>query len=300
MCRSGDELDKKEEKMQRYSEISWFYEGLIYLCLGILVLLVSRVVIEKLTPYKVANELVKLDNPALGVTLTGYYAGVIIIFLGAVIGEADYQNLTGFFGEVLSDLLYALFGILLLNGCRLVVDKLILYKFSMEKEIISDRNIGTGAVESGSMIATALMIGGAIHGEGSFLSAVVFFVLGQLLLILFGMFHQYVTPYDIHDEIEKDNVAAGAYMGFSMVALGVIVLKATSGDFVGWIYNLSYFAMYSLVGLLLLSLLQKLTMYLFLSGACLEEEIANDQNMNIAWIGGVLSVGIASMFFFLL
>lgn len=89
-------------------------------------------------------------------------------------------------------------------------------------------------------------------------------------------------------------------MGFNMIALGVIALKATSGNFIGWSYNLGYFLTYAVVGLLLLSLLQKLTNHLFLAGACLEEDIARDQNMNIAWVGGALSIGIAAMFFFLL
>ncbi len=286
--------------MQKFAEISWLYEGLTYVGLGILVLIISRVIIEKLTPYKVANQLVKLDNPALGVTLTGYYLGVIIIFLGATLGDTDKEGFGGFFIQAMVDVLYAFFGIFLLNGCRVVVDKMILYKFSTEKEIITDQNIGTGAVECGSMIATAMMIAGAINGEGSFGSAVAFFVLGQLLLILFGFFYDFIIPYDVHEEIEKDNVAAGAYMGFNMVALGIICLKATSGDFVGWSYNLGYFVIYAIIGLLVVALLQRLTTRFFLDGASLAEEIAKDQNMNIAWIGGSLSVGIASMFFFLL
>lgn len=286
--------------MQKIAEISWLYEGLTYLGLAILVLLISRLIIEKLTPYKVANELVKLDNQAMGVTLTGYYTGVIIIFLGAVIGESDVSGFFGFITQALIDVLYAVCGILLLNCCRIIVDRLILYRFSVVKEIVTDRNIGTGAVECGSLIATAMMIAGAIHGEGSIITALAFFGLGQILLILFGFFHQFVTPYDVHDEIEKDNVAAGAYMGFNMIALGIIALKATSGDFVGWTYNLAYFAIYALTGLLVLSLLQKLTTTLFLAGACIEEEIANDQNMNIAWIGGAMSIGIAALFFFLI
>lgn len=286
--------------MQRFAEISWLYEGLIYILLGILVLVISRYIIEKMTPYKVTNELVKLDNPAMGVTLTGYYLGVVIIFLGAALGDSRMEGFSGFLGQAGVDLAYALVGILLLNGSRLVVDKLILYTFSVTKEIIEDQNVGTGAVESGSLIATALMIAGAIHGEGSLASAIVFFLLGQLLLVGFGFFHQFITPYDVHAEIEKDNVAAGTYMGFAMVALGIVVLKATSGDFVAWSYNLSYFCLYAIIGLLGMSLLQKLTTYLFLSGANIEEEIARDQNMNIAWIGGTIYVGIATMFFLLL
>lgn len=286
--------------MQKFAEISWLYEGLIYIGVGILVLVISRMVIEKLTPYKVANELVKVDNPALGLTLTGYYSGVIIIFLGAVTGGEYATGIGSFFKELIIDIGYVFLGILLLNFSRTVVDRLILHSFSVEKEIITDRNVGTGAVECGCLVATAMTIGGAISGEGNLLSAIVFFILGQGLLILFGYFHQWLTPYDLHEEIEKDNVAAGAYMGFNMVALGILAFKAISGDFVGWAYNLGYFVVYALVGLLVLSLLQRLTTHLFLAGACLEEEIAQDQNMNIAWIGGSISVGIATMLFFLL
>jgi uncharacterized membrane protein YjfL (UPF0719 family) len=112
--------------MQKFQEISWLYEGLTYVLLGIMVLIISRIIIEKLTPYKVGHELVKLDNPALGVTLTGYYLGVIIIFLGAVLGDSDRTGFSGFVIQAGVDVLYAFLGIFLLNGCREIDDKMIL------------------------------------------------------------------------------------------------------------------------------------------------------------------------------
>ncbi|MEN8189960.1 MAG: DUF350 domain-containing protein [Thermodesulfobacteriota bacterium] len=150
------------------------------------------------------------------------------------------------------------------------------------------------------MIATSLMIAGAINGQGSFLTTLVFFVLGQLLLILFARFHAMLTPYDDHAEIENDNVAAGAYLGLSMVALGVIVLKATAGDFVSWTYNLFWFSAYAVLGFLGVAVLQKLIAMVFLSCACMEDEISRDRNINVAWVGGTLSIGIAAMIFVLL
>ena len=234
--------------------------------------------------------------------MAGYYAGVVIIFLGSVIGDSTTETTTvgSLLLEAVIDLGYAIFGIFCLNLCRKIVDMAILYKFSTVKEIITDRNVGTGAVEAGAMIATALMIAGAINGEGSFFSALVFFLLGMLLLILFSHFHAFLTPYDDHDEIEKDNVAAGAYLGFSLIALGIIVLKAIAGDFVSWGYNLSWFAGYAVLGFLGLAVLQKMILVVFLPGANIEEEISRDRNMNIAWIGGTMSIGIAALIFFLL
>ncbi|WP_339136564.1 MAG: DUF350 domain-containing protein [Candidatus Electrothrix sp. GW3-4] len=288
--------------MINFTETAELYYGMLYIVLGIAVLALSKVIVNLMTPYKINKELVHSDNQALGVTLAGYYAGVVIVFLGAVIGDSsrELDNLTDLVVEAGMDLGYAVLGIFVLNLCRKLVDLAILYRFSTVKEIITDRNIGTGAVEAGAMIATALMIAGAVQGTGSFLSTLVFFVLGLLLLILFSHFHAFLTPYDDHAEIEKDNVAAGAYLGFSLVALGIIVLKATAGDFISWGYNLSWFAGYAVIGFLGLAVLQKMILIIFLPGANIEEEISRDRNLNIAWIGGTMSVGIAALIFFLL
>ncbi len=288
--------------MITFTETTELYYGMLYIVLGIAVLALSKFIINLMSPYKINKELIHSDNQALGVTLAGYYAGVIIIFLGSVIGDSATEpaSIGSLFLEALIDFCYAAFGILALNLCRKVVDLAILYKFSTVKEIITDRNVGTGAVEAGAMIATALMIAGAINGEGSLLSTLVFFLLGMGLLILFSHFHALLTPYDDHDEIEKDNVAAGAYLGFSLIALGVIVLKATAGDFVSWSYNLSWFVGYAVLGFLGLAVLQKMILVIFLPGADIEEEISRDRNMNIAWIGGTMSIGIAALIFFLL
>ncbi|MCI5114023.1 MAG: DUF350 domain-containing protein [Candidatus Electrothrix sp. AW1] len=288
--------------MITFTETVELYYGMLYIVLGIAVLALSKLAVNLMTPYKINKELIHADNHALGVTLAGYYAGVVIIFLGSVVGGSSAKTATieSLLVEAGIDLFYAVFGIIALNLCRKLVDLAILYKFSTVKEIITDRNVGTGAVEAGAMIATALMIAGAISGEGSFLSTVVFFLLGMGLLILFSHFHALLTPYDDHDEIEKDNVAAGAYLGFSLVALGIIVLKATVGDFISWTYNLSWFAGYAVLGFLGLAVLQKMILIIFLPGANIEEEISRDRNMNIAWIGGTLSVGIAAFIFFML
>ncbi len=232
-------------------ETIWLYWGLLYVVLGIAALILSKLAIGLFSPYKkIDKELVHSDNFALGLTLSGYYAGVVIIFLGAAIGEGseEISSVGAAAVAAVVDFAYAVFGILALNLCRKVVEKAILYKFSTVKEIIEDHNVGTGAVEAGMMIATALIIAGAIHGQGGVLSAVVFFVAGMLLLVLFSRFHALLTPYDDHEEIEKDNVAAGAYLGFSLIALGIIVLKATAGDFISWSHNLSYFLLYAVIG----------------------------------------------------
>lgn len=277
--------------------------SLAYVFLGVVTLIVAKIIKDFLTPYKIDVELTAKDNPALGLTLTGYFAAVIIIFLGASVGLDPEEPLSAIelaieLGIVL---LYSLGGIVALNLGRVIVDKLVLTRFSTVKEIIQDRNVGTAAVEAGCFVATGLIVAGSINGEGGGpLSALAFFGLGQVVLIIFSKFYQLITKYDIHAEIEKDNVAAGVALGSSMVAIGVVLLGATRGDFIGWNENLTMFGYFSVFGLVLLLILRRVTDFLLLPGTTIAHEIATDRNINAAWIEGIVSIGMATIILFMI
>lgn len=277
--------------------------SLAYVFLGVVTLIVAKIIKDFLTPYKIDVELTAKDNPALGLTLTGYFAAVIIIFLGASVGLDPEEPLSA--SELAIELgivlLYALGGIVALNLGRVIVDKLVLTRFSTVKEIIQDRNVGTAAVEAGCFVATGLIVAGSINGEGGGpLSALAFFGLGQVVLIIFSKFYQLITKYDVHAEIEKDNVAAGVALGSSMVAIGVVLLGATRGDFIGWNENLAMFGYFSVFGLVLLLILRRVTDYLLLPGTTIAHEIATDRNINAAWIEGIVSIGMATIILFMI
>ena len=280
--------------------------GLAYVLLGLIVLLLAKLLWDAVTPFQLTSELTEKDNPAVGLSLVGYFLGVIIIFLGAVIGPAPEEMLTTseIFTMLAVDFGYAVFGIGLLIAGRWTVDKFVLHQFSTVKEIIEDRNVGTGAVECGCSVATALVVAGAVSGESSGawwmgpVLTVAYFLVGQVTLILFSRFYQWITKYDIHAEIEHDNVAAGTALGLSVVAMGIIVLKALTSDLEGWGETLVWFLLDAGIGFLLVMGLRKITDGLFLPGTTLQHEIAKDQNLNAAWIEGVLAVGIAAIIFF--
>lgn len=275
---------------------------LAYVVLAVVVLIVAKLVKDLMTPFSLDEELTKKDNPALGLAVTGYFAGVIIIFLGASVGPDVGELSIGELGRLVGgDFLWTLGGIIALNLGRVVVDRVVLTQFSMVREIIVDRNVGAGAVEFGCYIATALVVAGAIHGEGGGpVTAIVFFVIGQLVLVLFSKFYQLITRYDVHKEIERDNVAAGVALGVSMIAIGIILLKATMGDFVGWPQNLLSFGLYAVIGFSLLMTLRRVTDTLLLPGSTIAHEIGTDQNINAAWVEGVVSIGLAAVIFFMI
>ena len=61
-----------------------FPRGLVYVGIGIAVLLIGKLVQELATPYKINDQLRTKDNIALGLSITGYYLGIVIVFVGAV------------------------------------------------------------------------------------------------------------------------------------------------------------------------------------------------------------------------
>jgi uncharacterized membrane protein YjfL (UPF0719 family) len=278
--------------------------SILYVLLGITILLIAKILKNVMTPYSIGEELTEKDNPALGLSLTGYYAAVMIVFLGASVGD-DLQLDRAPMSEILkvigTDALFALWGIAALLLGSFILDKAILYKFATRKEIIEDRNVGTGAVEFGGYIATGLIIAGALGGEGGgWLTAHVFFVLGQIVLVLFGLFYQRITRYDIHDEIEKDNVAAGVSLGGNLIAVGVVLFRATGVDFIGWKTNLIEFSALAVVGFVLMLLMHKTCDHVFLPNTSLAHEIAHDRNVSAAWIESVICIGSATIIYFML
>ena len=282
-----------------------FPRGLVYVGLAIIILGIARVVQGLVTPYSISEQLNKKDNVALALAVSGYYLGTIIIVLGAV-----YQPLRlieggglGFdrqFGiDVLEVFLTSLVGIAILNVARIVVDKLILYQFSTVKEIIEDQNVGTGAVEFGVYIAVSLVIAASVIGEGGGPgTSFAFLGLGLLVLVLFALFYNLTTSYDIHEEIERDNVAVGVALGANTIAIGIVVFKAVFGDFVGWTEGLIAFALFAIIGFVVLLVVRMLFDFVLHPKANVAHELAVDQNLGFAFLEGSVVISVSLVLFF--
>ena len=230
------------------------------------------------TSYSVREELVEKDNVALGVAMAGYYFGLILAIGGTLSGPSQ-----GLENDLIDIGIYGLLAIILLNLSRLVNDGLILHGFKIRDELIDDQNAGTGVVIAATYIATGLVIFGAVSGEiGGIVTTVIFWALGQAALILAGLVYEWVTPYSIHDEIEKDNVAAGVAFAGALVGIGIIVFHASAGDFISWTINLQDFAIEVVAGLILLPIVRFISDVILLPGQKLTDEIANQEHPNLA------------------
>ncbi len=247
--------------------------------------------------YRLDEQLTEYDNNAVSVSFAGYIVGVTAIFLGAVTGPGtgviweDYANVTG----------YALGGILLLNLARLINERLILTKFSVEKEIIKDQNPGTGVVEAAVYAATGLIIGGSISGEGGGpLTALAFYGIGQVCLILFALLYERLSPYNLHEEIEKDNTAAGLGFAGGIIAIGVIIMKGVSGDFVSWQQDLTTLGLDIALIFVYLIFVRFVFDRLILRNSNLNTEISEDQNLGAGLLEMIVAVCFSVVLYFLL
>ena len=284
-----------------------FPRGLVYVVMGIALLAIARLAQDVVTPYKIQVQLRDHDNVALALSITGYYLGVVIVFLGAVYQPSTLTadavfNLgftTDYWEDVLRVLVYSLVGIVVLNVARIVVDKLVLYKFSTEKEIIDDHNAGTGAVEFAVYVAVGLVIAASIAGEGGGPeTSLAFLGMGLAVLILYTLFYEITTSFDVHDEIEKDNVAVGVALAGNLIAIGIVVFKAVSGDFVGWSDGIAGFVTFAVFGFILLFAVRIAVDMVLFPKVKVADELVKDRNLGVAFIesAAVISVSLILLF----
>jgi len=287
--------------------VEQFPRGLIYVVMGVALLAIGRLAQDVVTPYKIQEQLRDKDNVALALSITGYYLGIVIVFLGAVYQPSTLTadavfNLgftTEYWEDVLRVLVYSLVGIVVLNVARIVVDKLVLYKFSTEKEIIDDHNAGTGAVEFAVYVAVGLVIAASIAGEGGGPeTSLAFLGMGLAVLILYTLFYEITTSFDVHDEIEKDNVAVGVALAGNLIAIGIVVFKAVSGDFVGWSDGIAGFVTFAVFGFILLFAVRIAVDMVLFPKVKVADELVNDRNLGVAFIesAAVISVSLILLF----
>lgn len=243
-------------------------------------LLVGKKLFDLTTTYNFQEELTKKDNPAFGVAVSGFVLGLAIALGGTTLVVDDQSTVDAF----ISLAIYGLLAIVLMRLSIMINDRLILYSFCVHKEITEDKNTGTAFVVAGSFVATGFMIAGALRGDSISFSAgivdlLVYWAVGQALLVFGGWLFQKITPYDVHQTIEQDdNTAAGLAFGGFLVGLGIIMMTSLSGAGSNLLAEIGPTFIISLSGTLLLVATRIIIDRLFLPSAPLAREIAKEKN----------------------
>ncbi len=271
------------------------YDAIAYIVLAFIIFFIGKIVYQFLhRDIDVKEELVKKDNLAFSLSHVGYFVGLLLAIGSAIVGPTN-----GLISDIIDISVYGLLAVVLLNISVFVTDKFILRRFSMKKEICEDQNAGAGIVEGAVSVASGLIIFGAVSGESNgcmegLISATVFWLLGQIVLIFTAQFYNWITPYSIHDHIEKDNVAVGVGFAGAIIAMANLIRFGITGDFQGWGDTLMEAGLEVAVGVLLLPVMRFFTDKILLPGEKLVDELINQEKPNVgagiieafAYIGG--------------
>lgn len=264
--------------------------GAAFIALYLSVFMLAKWLKNACCSYNIDAELVATDNLAVAVAMSGYYLGVAVIFVGALLGPST---------SLLHDLMavggYSLLGLLMLNAARLFNERLILRKFCNTKQLIAERNVAVGVVHCGIYIATGLIAAGAVSGQGgSAITAIVFFVLGQGSLAIFSGIYEKLSKYDVHQELQNGNVAAGVAFAGNLIALAIIIMRSAAGDFINWTHDLTEFAASNMFAFVFLVALRWFFNRAVVPNVSLATEISSDKNIGAGFLEAVMVIA-ASM-----
>lgn len=222
--------------------------SILYLFTSCIMLFLSKFMFDRFAIFKPEKE-IKEGNYTATIAFCGYMIGIAFILVGAFVGPGAKT----FKLDILLYIAYSIVGILLMTVSGFVTKKIMLNRFDNAKELLQDKNIGTAAVYFGIYVASGLIIAACVNGEyGGILSSVFYYVLSVCFMFLFLRVYDWLTPYSIHDELENDNFAVGIALAGNVIAMGLILMKATLGDVIGWKSSLiTYFIDLSAIFLML-------------------------------------------------
>jgi len=275
------------------SNITWLKETTFYMVLFFTLFLIAKQLLKfKNRKIDFDKELTEKDNVAFSIVTTGYFISILTIFIGTIQGTSK-----GLLIDFIEIMLYGVAGIVLLFISSALNQKIIFSKkFSLYKEIIKDENNGTGYIEAANYFGSGLIIFGAISGEtvnflpnislygalaSNMISLLILWFLGQCILLLFLSLYSKFSPYNILNEIEKDNQAAGIVYASLFLSISYLYSQAIKGNLDSWFSTFENIGFYMMFGMILLPLSRLIVDKLILPKRSLTDEIIHQEIPNI-------------------
>ena len=221
------------------------------------------------------------DNPAMGIAIAGYLFGVFWT-VTVLLGNLHYELLP----DLRNVLLYGGIGIGLLTVVALGTCRAFLGTGVQQQ--LAARNVAAALVVAGVYIATSLTYSCTLSGEGGgFWIMLLFFLLGQLALLGITYAFRWLTSYDDVQEIAAGNIAAALALMGLLIAVGLIVRRAVSGDYTSFFHSLGSFLLALLLALVFYPVRQVLVQWILLGGpmhwrhSLVDSEITQDKNVAV-------------------
>src|SRR3989344_491952 len=207
--------------------------------------------VARLQKYSFTKEALEEDNKAVLIRLAGFFFATMVAFKSTFepAGLGILFDLSVLFSTVFMALV-ALFASMWVN------DALILHHFDNNDEVVKKKNVAVAIVEASTMIATAFIFSGAFTGnDNMFVMEVVWFVIGQAMLICFAVLYRFVIK-DATFRLQEQNEAVALSMGGFLLGSGIALGNAVAGPFNGWVIELLNVGLYMLVWILVMVMLR--------------------------------------------
>jgi uncharacterized membrane protein YjfL (UPF0719 family) len=235
----------------------------------------------KFEGYDPINEIFLRDNAALGIRYALYTVAVVFALLGI------FDRAQGDSG-VVEFSLHALLAALLIHLSRYLNDWLILYDFDNNREVVQEKNIAVAIVEGSTYLASAYIVGGAFYDwESGLWLAVVWFLIGQSLLILLGLLYR-VFERGAFKALDDHNAAVAVSLGGFLLSGGIVCGAVISGPSQGLRQDLLIVAAYVATWIVLMLAAHAIADLLVFRSARLRDEVVQQRNIAAALFKAVI------------
>jgi uncharacterized membrane protein YjfL (UPF0719 family) len=263
--------------------------GPLSLAVGILALLIVLAaflwITGKLEGYDPVNELLRRDNPALGLRYALFAIATVLAVLG-IFDRAQGDSGAWLFSQ------HAILAVLLIYLSRYLNDWLILYRFDNNREVVQEKNFAVALVEGATYLASAYIIAGAFDDwENARLLAIIWFLIGQLLLIALAFVYRAVDR-SIDAALDDQNLAAGISLASFLLAGGMVCGAVISGPSRGWRADLLTVAVYISAWMFLMALAHVASDLLAFRSTRLRDEVMEQRNIAAALFKAVIFISL--------
>ncbi|HZS05442.1 MAG TPA: DUF350 domain-containing protein [Blastocatellia bacterium] len=247
----------------------------------ILLLVIARAVYGLVLGQSVTDTLINRDNRAAAIALGGFLLGVIQVIIPVLAGPSH-----SFWSDLGSVAAYGVGGIVAMTVSGLIFawySKLT--GIALHDQIVQG-NVAAGIVAAGEYLAASSIVAGSLTGDaGAIMPTVVFWAAGIIAALALTHLFRMLTAYDDANLITTGNIAAAIGYAGLLIAIGMMVGFAVSGNFTGYPEGFRAFGWMLLITLVLYPVRQILVQMLLLGGGFslrngrLDHEIADDQNV---------------------
>ena len=235
--------------------------------------------------YSLTVETTIKDNPAVGVRFGLFLMASALPFIGLL--EPSGAGLRQDFDVVA---FYGLISIVLLIISREVNDKLILYKFSNDAEVIGKKNTSVAIVEGASYLGTAFIVSGAFANVDAGIGAsLIWFVVGQCVLVVLDNIYGLVAP-GLQDALAAQNLACAFSLGGFLVSGGIALGSAISGESYGWAQDSIDVGYFLAIWFAVMAVIHFTMNRLLLPGTTVRKELFVDRNIAAGIIEAVVFI----------